>query len=169
MPNISLSSHTIQILLLPCGKLWEKVVPDKRISLGGVSFDLNPGPWTYKEMMLSSIIYLCSAGVPYLIYNIFVMKLDRFYGLKWVTITFQILLTVSTQFLGFGFAMIMKKVCVYPNKALWPTILPTIALNRALMNEDANNSVYGWRISRFGFLWLSVPPVLYTIGYQIIF
>ncbi|KAI5959449.1 OPT6 [Candida theae] len=151
MPNISLSSHTIQILLLPCGKLWEKTVPNMRISIAGISFDLNPGPWTYKEMMLSSIIYSCSAGVPYSIYNIFVMKLDRFYGLKWVTVTFQVLLTISTQFLGFGFAMIMKKVCVYPSKALWPTILPTIALNRALMNEDANNSVYGWRISRFGF------------------
>ncbi|KAI5969094.1 OPT6 [Candida margitis] len=154
MPNISLSSHTIQILLLPCGKLWEKLVPEKRISLGSFSFDLNPGPWTYKEMMLSSIIYSCSAGVPYSIYNIFVMKLDKFYGLKWVTITFQILLTVSTQFLGFGFAMIMKKVCVYPSKALWPTILPTIALNRALMHEDANNKVHGWRISRYGFFIL---------------
>ncbi|CAK9684795.1 OPT family small oligopeptide transporter [Candida parapsilosis] len=151
MPNISLSSHTIQILLLPCGKLWEKFVPNKRISFGTVSFDLNPGVWTYKEMMLSSIIYSCSAGVPYSIYNIFVMKLDRFYGLKWVTLTFQVLLTISTQFLGFGFAMIMKKVCVYPSRALWPTILPTIALNRALMNEDANNSVYGWKISRYMF------------------
>ena len=44
-----------------------------------------------------------------------------------------------------------EKVCVYPSKALWPTILPTIALNRALMNEDENNAVHGWRISRYSF------------------
>ncbi|EGW30796.1 oligopeptide transporter protein [Spathaspora passalidarum NRRL Y-27907] len=151
MPSISLSSHTIQILLLPSGKLWEKFVPNKTIRIGKYSIDLNPGPWTYKEMMLSTIIYSCSAGTPYSVYNIVVMKLDRFYGLKWVTYTFQFLLAISTQFLGFGFALIMKKVCVYPSKALWPTILPTIALNKALMNEDENNVVHGWSISRYSF------------------
>ncbi|ODV81732.1 OPT-domain-containing protein [Suhomyces tanzawaensis NRRL Y-17324] len=155
MPSIFLGAHTIQILLLPSGKIWEKYVPEKIIEFWGYSFDLNPGPWTYKEMMLSTIIYLCSAGTPYLVYNIFVMKLDRFYGLKWVTLTYQILLMVSTQFLGFGFALLMKKVCIYPSKALWPTTLPTIALNRALMKEDtSNNSIYGWKISRYSFFYL---------------
>ncbi|KAG7665263.1 OPT6 [[Candida] subhashii] len=154
MPSISLSSHTIQILLLPSGRLWEKFMPKKVIRIGRFSVDLNPGPWTYKEMMLSTIIYSCSAGTPYSIYNIFVMKLDRFYGLKWVSLTFQLLLTISTQFLGFGFALIMKKVCVYPSKALWPTILPTIALNKALMDEDVNNVVHGWAISRYSFFMI---------------
>ncbi|KAI3406700.2 OPT6 [Candida oxycetoniae] len=171
MPRISLSSHTIQILLYPCGKLWERVIPKKKLYLGkNYVIDLNPGPWTYKEMMLSTIIYSCSAGVPYSIYNIFVMKLDKFYGLKWVSLTFQILLTVSTQFLGFAFAMIMKKVCVFPSRSIWPTVLPTIALNRALMNEDANNTVHGWKISRYmffiivslcSFVWNWVPNYLF--------
>ncbi|EDK46392.1 conserved hypothetical protein [Lodderomyces elongisporus NRRL YB-4239] len=154
MPSIGLNSHTIQILLLPCGKLWERFVPNKKIALGLLSFELNSGPWTYKEMMLSTIIYLCSASIPYLIYNIFVMKIDKFYGLKWVGIVFQILLTISTQFLGFSFAMIMKKVCVYPSKAIWPTLLPTIALNKALMNEGENNKVHGWSISRYKFFMI---------------
>ncbi|KAK6454841.1 oligopeptide transporter protein [Scheffersomyces xylosifermentans] len=155
MPSISLSSHTVQILLLPSGKLWERLVPNKTIHLLGYSIELNPGPWTYKEMMLSTIIFSCSSGTPYSIYNIFVMKLERFYGLKWVTWTYQILLALSTQFLGFGFALLMKKVCVYPSKALWPTILPTIALNRALMHDKhANNVAYGWKISQFSFFFL---------------
>ena len=42
------------------------------------------------------------------------MKLDRFYGLKWVNWIFQILFTVSTQLLGFSFAMIMKKFVFIP-------------------------------------------------------
>lgn len=155
MPGISLGTHTIQILLLPSGKLWEKLIPlNKTITINNTKINLNPGPWNFKEMMLSTIIYLCSASTPYLINNIFVMKLDRFYGLKWVNWIFQILFTVSTQLLGFSFAMIMKKVCVYPSKAIWPTILPTIALNRALMNQDnaSNNSiVHGWKISPYSF------------------
>ena len=164
MPSIGLGSHTIQILLLPSGRLWEKYMPELTIEIFGYSIELNPGPWTYKEMMLSSIIYLCSASTPYLIYNIFVMKLDKFYGLKWVTITFQVLLTISTQCLGFGSALLMKKVCVYPSKAIWPTILPTIALNRALMEDDFNNEIYGWRISRYGFFCITfVGSFLYNL------
>ncbi|KAI5965582.1 OPT6 [Candida pseudojiufengensis] len=136
IPNISLSSHTVQVLLLPCGKLWARYMPNKKIKLFSKTIHINPGPWTYKELMLSTIIYSCSSGVPYSMYNIFVMKLDKFYGLKWVTITFQIFLSISTQFLGFSFAMVMKKVCVYPSTSIWPSILPTIALNKALMDEE---------------------------------
>lgn len=157
MPSIALGSHTIQLLLLPSGKLWEKVFPlNKKLKLpGGYEVNLNPGPWNYKEMMLTSIMYLCSSGTPYAIYNIFVMKLDKFYGLKWVTFTYQILLVFSTQFLGFGFAGVMRKVCIYPLKSLWPTVLPTIALNRALINQDENGQpIYGWTISRYSFFFV---------------
>ncbi|CAH2354965.1 oligopeptide transporter 2 [[Candida] railenensis] len=156
LPAIRLSSHTVQLLLYPSGKLWEYVFPTNlTLNLFGLTeVNLNPGPWTYKEMMLCTIIYSGASGTPYSVYNIVVMKLDRFYGMKWVTWTFQILLALSTQCLGFGFAGIMRKVCIYPAKALWPTILPTIALNRALMNEDNDTNaapIYGWKISRYSF------------------
>ncbi|CUM68539.1 uncharacterized protein PRCAT00006265001 [Priceomyces carsonii] len=154
LPAVSLSSHTVQILLMPSGKLWERYMPNRSVSFLGYTVDLNPGPWTYKEMMLATIMYLCSSGLPYLIYNIFVMKLEKFYGLKWVSWLYQFLLVVSTEFLGFGFSILMKKVCVYPSKSLWPTILPIIAINRALMNEEPNNTINGWRISRYKFFFL---------------
>lgn len=155
LPSINLSSGTVQLLLLPSGKLWEKSFRQgRRISLFGRSIDVNPGKWNHKEMMLSSIIYSCSAGTPYAIYNIFVMKLDRFYGLKWVTWTYQVLFALSTQLLGFAFAFMMLKVCVYPKKSVWPTLLPTIALNKALMDEDPPTSVNGWRISRYSFFFV---------------
>lgn len=156
MPSISLGGHTIQLLLLPSGKLWERSFPlNKKVRLLGYEVNLNPGPWNYKEMMLTSIIYLCSSGTPYAIYNIFVMKLDKFYGLKWVGLMYQILLVFSTQFLGFGFAGVMRKVCIYPVKSLWPTVLPTIALNRALINQDENRQpIYGWTISRYSFFFI---------------
>ena len=157
MPSISLGGHTIQLLLLPSGKLWEKLMPyHTMVSIFGFTFDLNPGPWTYKEMMLTTIMYLCSSGTPYAIYDIFVMKLEKFYGLKWVTLGYQILLVISTQFLGFGFAGIMRKVCIYPVKSLWPTVLPTMALNRALIAQENESSqpIYGWKISRYSFFFI---------------
>lgn len=154
LPGISLPVSTVQLLLLPSGRLWERYVPKITIRMFGRPVILNPGPWNHKEMMLSSIIYSCSAGTPYAIYNIVVMKLDKFYGLEWVSATYQVLLTLSTQFLGFSFAFLMLKVCVRPKKAVWPTLLPALALNRALMNEDTSVPANGWKISRYGFFFL---------------
>ncbi|KAF8000666.1 hypothetical protein HF325_004455 [Metschnikowia pulcherrima] len=113
----------------------------------GDSININPGPWNGKEMMLAAIIYSCSAGTPYAVYNIFVMKLDRFYGLKWVDWIYQVCFTLSTQFLGFAFAFMMLR-------AVWPTILPVIALNRALMESERPELINGWRISRYAFFFL---------------
>lgn len=156
LPSISLSPTTVQLFLLPSGRLWQRMFPyNKTVRVFGKNINLNPGPWNYKEMMLLSIIYSCSAGTPYSIYNIFVMKLDRFYGLKWVTWTYQIFFTLSTQFLGFAFAFLMLKVCVYPKKALWPTLLPTLALNRALMSDDPPANVNGWTMSRYKFFFVA--------------
>ncbi|KAM9912117.1 hypothetical protein OXX69_002849 [Metschnikowia pulcherrima] len=154
LPGITLSTGTVQLLLLPSGRLWERVFPEnKKIRIFGRFFNINPGPWNSKEMMLAAIIYSCSAGTPYAVYNIFVMKLDRFYGLKWVDWIYQVCFTLSTQFLGFAFAFMMLRVCVYPKKAVWPTILPVIALNRALMESERPESINGWRISRYAFFF----------------
>lgn len=156
IPQIHLSPGTVQLLLLPSGKLWEKVFPlNKRFTIFGRNININPGKWTSKEMMLATIMYSCSSGTPYAIYNIVVMKLDIFYGLKWVTWTYQILFALSTQFLGFAFAFIMLKVCVYPQKSVWPTLLPTIALNRALISQEARTNINGWTISRFSFFFVT--------------
>ncbi|OBA21035.1 OPT-domain-containing protein [Metschnikowia bicuspidata var. bicuspidata NRRL YB-4993] len=155
MPGITLSTSTVQLLLLPSGRLWERVFPlDMTVSVFGRRFNMNPGRWNSKEMMLASIIYSCSAGTPYAVYNIFVMKLDRFYGLKWVNWVYQVCFTLSTQFLGFAFAFMMLRVCVYPKKAVWPTILPVIALNRALMESERPEVINGWRISRYAFFFV---------------
>lgn len=156
LPQISLSTSTVQLLLLPSGKLWERALPqNKMVRIFGRNVNINPGKWTSKEMMLATIMYSCSNGTPYAIYNIVVMKLGIFYGLKWVTWTYQIMFTISTQFLGFAFAFVMLRVCVYPKKSVWPTLLPTIALNRALISGETPSNINGWRISRFAFFFVA--------------
>lgn len=156
LPGISLSTSTVQLLLLPSGRLWERLVPQNKVMhFAGRAFNINPGKWNGKEMMLASIIYSCSAGTPYAVYNIFVMKLDKFYGLKWVSWVYQISFALSTQFLGFAFAFMMLNVCVYPKKSVWPTILPVIALNRALMEKEVQSTINGWSISRYSFFFVT--------------
>ncbi|VVT53045.1 uncharacterized protein SAPINGB_P003376 [Magnusiomyces paraingens] len=151
MPNISLSSGILQILMLPCGRLME-FLPNWGFTICGTRYQLNPGPWTYKEQMFASIIFNVSIGGAFAaFYNIITQRLPMFYDEQWATIGYQFLLVFSTQFVGFGFAGIMRRLIVYPVRAVWPTILPTLALNRALAANEPNKTVNGWKISRYGF------------------
>ena len=156
LPSILLQVSTVQILFLACGKLWEKSFQtNKTIKVFSRTININPGKWSSKEMMFATIMYLCSSGVPYLIYNVIVMRSSRFYDLHWVSWKFQLLLMLSTQCLGFGFAGIMRRVCVYPSKAIWPTILPTLSLNRTLGGSEKifEQPVNGWSLSRYSFFF----------------
>ncbi|VVT53037.1 uncharacterized protein SAPINGB_P003372 [Magnusiomyces paraingens] len=151
LPNIRLSGGILQILLLPCGNLMA-LLPDWGFTIKGHRYSINPGPWTYKEQMFASIIFNVSIGGAYAaLYNIITQKLPMFYDEQWASIGYQFLLVFSTQFVGFGFAGIMRRLIVYPVRAVWPTILPTLALNRALAAKEPNKVVNGWKISRYGF------------------
>lgn len=151
LPTISLSGDILQILLLPCGRVME-LLPDWGFTFRNKRYSLNPGPWTFKEQMFASIIFNVSIGGAYgALYNIITQKLPLFYDDQWATLGYQFLLVFSTQFVGFGFAGIMRRLIVYPVRAVWPTILPTLALNKALAAKEPNKRANGWSISRYRF------------------
>lgn len=56
--------------------------------------------------------------------------------------------------MGMGFAGYLRRFSVYPVKALWPTILPTIAMNRALTRPELQENIYGWTMSRYRFFYI---------------
>ena len=150
-PSISLSGGILQILLLPCGRLTE-YLPDWGFTFRGTRYSINPGPWTYKEQMFATIIFSVSIGGAYAsLYNIIVDKLPMYYDSQWATIGYQFLLIFSTQYVGFGFAGIMRRLIVYPTRAVWPTLLPTLALNKALAAPEAKKNINGWTMSRYRF------------------
>lgn len=153
-PSITLSAAVVQLLLFPSGTLLSMYTPKWSFTVFGRKIELNPGPWTHKEQMLATIFYSVSAGAPYVLYNVHVQRLLRYYNNQWADWGYQILLILSTNFMGFGFAGIMRKFAVYPVRAIWPTILPTLALNRALMQPEKKESINGWRISRFLFFFV---------------
>ncbi|OBA20920.1 OPT-domain-containing protein [Metschnikowia bicuspidata var. bicuspidata NRRL YB-4993] len=150
-PSISLSAAVVQIFLYPSGTFLAWVLPKRKIKIWKWSIDLNPGPWNHKEQMLATLFYSVSGGTPYVSYNIPVIKMDKYYGIKWADWGYQILLILSTQFMGFGFAGIMRKFAVYPTRSIWPSILPTLALNKALVQKEPKENINGWKISRYNF------------------
>ncbi|ODV79854.1 OPT-domain-containing protein [Suhomyces tanzawaensis NRRL Y-17324] len=153
-PGISLSSNVVQMLLYPCGKAMEYIVPKWKFKVWKYTIDLNPGPWTYKEQILCSLMSAVGGGTSYVGWNITAQKLPFFYGNTWVTMGYQILLLLCTNFMGIGFAGILRKFVVYPSRAVWQELLPTLALNRALLQPEKKENINGWTISSYKFFFI---------------
>lgn len=151
-PAISITSVVIQLLLYPSGMFLAAVLPDWGFNLQGKRVSLNPGPWTYKEQMLSTIIVDVGLVSAYCFWNIQTQVI--YYGDKWVTPGYGILLLLSTQLMGLGFSGLMRRFVVYPTETIWPSILPTVALNRALLLPEKRETLHGWSISRYRFFWI---------------
>ncbi|CAI7657164.1 unnamed protein product [Penicillium glandicola] len=156
-PGIYLYTVVAQLLSYPCGVFFARVLPTTTYTVLGKSFTLNPGPFNQKEHMLISIMsnvaYGGLNGTAYVTYIFQVLKLDMFYGMKELADSagFQILLTLSTQLIGYGCAGIARRFLVYPPAMLWPKNLAQIALNRALHNDGASSTTNGWTMSRYRF------------------
>ncbi|KAH8659988.1 oligopeptide transporter protein [Xylariales sp. PMI_506] len=151
-PQISLTSAVAQILLYPCGKALAFALPDWGFNFRGQRVSLNPGPWSYKEQMLATIIIDVGLTSAYCFWNIQTQTI--YYQDKWLTPGYSILLLLSTQMMGLGFSGLLRRFVVYPVEALWPNILPTLALNRALLVPEKQESVHGWTISRYKFFFI---------------
>lgn len=153
-PSIRLSSSVISILMYPSGKAWEHFVPKVDVPwFGGKKIPLNPGRYSFKEQMFGTILSGVSGTSVYVSYNIVTQK--KFFFNEWADFGYQLLLTISTQCLGLSFAGILRKFCIYPERAVWPTQLPAIALNRALLRPERNEVINGWRITRYKFFWIT--------------
>jgi OPT family small oligopeptide transporter len=149
-----LNGSVIQILLYPCAKFLELVLPDWGITVMGTRHSLNPGPWTFKEQMFATITYNIAIYTTNSYGMILVQKSPVFYGEKFVSFGYQLMLTLFVQLMGMGFAGYLRRFSVYPVKAIWPTVLPTIAMNRALTRPEKKANIYGWTISRYKFFYI---------------
>ncbi|CCE41472.1 uncharacterized protein CPAR2_800240 [Candida parapsilosis] len=155
-PAITLAVAVVQVFLYPSGLLCEWILPKWKIKLWkNWVIDLNPGPYTYKEQMLATIFCSVSGGgTSYVSYNILMQKSELFYDNKWVDFGYQVLLILSTNFLGIGLAGLIRKFAVYPVQAVWPSILPNIALNKALLTKAKKQNINGWKISGYNFFFI---------------
>ncbi|CAD6650384.1 XXYS1_4_G0023510.mRNA.1.CDS.1 [Saccharomyces cerevisiae] len=147
--SISLDTPIIQIFLYICGKAWAKTIPCWTIIIRGRKYGISiDKPWTQKEQMFSTLLYAICQGTFYTHYNILTQKL--FYHSAF-SFGYQFLLSLSVQFIGFGFAGILRKFVVYPARALWPTVMPTIAINKALLGKEKHES----GMTRYKFFFLT--------------
>ena len=142
-PSIKVSSNIPQLLAYPLGKFFEKVLPDAGITLFGVRHSLNPGPFNKKEHMLITIMASIAQSTPYTNYIVWIQYLPQYFNQPWaVNFGYQILIALSTNFIGYGLAGLTRRFLVYPSFCVYPSSLVTIALNTAFHNKE-NASVPG--------------------------
>ncbi|KAK9452112.1 OPT oligopeptide transporter protein-domain-containing protein [Limtongia smithiae] len=168
-PRLTLQSTVLQLFLFPCGKLVQ-LLPDWGFKVFGKRYSINPGPWTHKEQMLATVMVNVGSQMSNFMSFTVAMRSEKFFHLAWVDFGFVFLMNFASLFFGYGLAGMCRKLVIYPVKAVFPTVLPALALNRALLIPETKTSVYGWTISRqklffltfvCSFLYFFVPNYLF--------
>ncbi|KAK3308463.1 OPT oligopeptide transporter protein-domain-containing protein [Chaetomium strumarium] len=155
MPSIVVISTVPQLLAYPLGRFLDRVLPDVGFTLFGVRHSLNPGPFNKKEHMLITIMSNVAKSVPYTNYIIWIQVLPQYFNQPWaISVGYQTLIALSTNFIGYGLAGICRRFLVYPAYCVWPSSLVTIALNSAFHDTSTEAAtVVGpfksiWKMSR---------------------
>jgi hypothetical protein len=104
-PSISVGALIAQIIAWPMGHGWAKWFPES-VSIFGKRIPLNPGPFNVKEHAIIVVMASVSFSVAYATDIILAQVI--FYKQNF-GIPFQLLLTISTQSLGYGIAGILRK------------------------------------------------------------
>ncbi|KAI7760446.1 hypothetical protein LZL87_008536 [Fusarium oxysporum] len=105
-PSISIGPLIAQIVAWPMGHGWAKFVPDKEFTTFGITWTLNPGPFNVKEhaiiVVMASVSFSVAYATDIILAQVIFYKQD--FGL-----VFQLLLTISTQSVGYGIAGMLRK------------------------------------------------------------
>ena len=187
-PSVAITPVIALILVHPLGRLWDMVL--KRDDDPGLRFEngklvrsvvadtdenapwyrrcrlwLAQGRWNEKEHACVYISSNVSFGFAFA--TDIIVEQKKFY-MQDVDITYQILLTLSTQILGYAFAGITRRYLVRPPSMIWPGILMSTSMFTT-MHSSENKVANGWRISRWqffilvwagGFAWYFLPGLL---------
>ncbi|KAI7999446.1 Oligopeptide transporter 5 [Camellia lanceoleosa] len=129
------SSVSAQIAVLPIGKLMASYLPNKSIRIPATkwSFSLNPGPFNLKEHVLITIF--ANSGSNYVLAMAIITIVKAFYHRQLHPLT-AMLLTQTTQMLGYGWAGIFRKFLVDSPYMWWPANLVQVSLFRALHDGE---------------------------------
>jgi hypothetical protein len=188
-PSVSITPVIALLLVHPLGLLWDYFLkrqddppeeyiegvrtvdvsaapPSKRTRLGRLRLWLAQGRWNEKE---HSCVYVSSnVSFGFAFATDVIVEQTQFYKQD-VGVVYQLLLTLSTQILGYTFAGLTRRFLVRPSGMIWPGTLMSAAMFTTLHKEE-NKEANGWKISRWkffyviwlgGFLFYFLPGLLF--------
>ncbi|KAK4842834.1 hypothetical protein QYF36_000639 [Acer negundo] len=131
---LSVSSISAQIAVVPLGNFMSRTITDRAFFKGQKwEFTLNPGPFNVKEHVLITIFANAGAGN---VYAIHVVSVVRIFYRKQLTFVVSLLVVITTQVLGFGWAGVFRRYLVEPAAMWWPQNLVQVSLFRALHEKE---------------------------------
>ncbi|KAH7922257.1 OPT oligopeptide transporter [Leucogyrophana mollusca] len=124
-PSVTITGIVAQLLSFPMGRAWARFLPN--VQIFGVS--INPGPFTIKEHVLVTIM----ATVGYQsAYATDIIAVQRVYYNQVFNFSYQWMMVMSTQLIGFSLGGVMRRFLVQPPSMIWPLNLVTCALFNTL-------------------------------------
>ena len=185
-PSVAITPVIALVLVHPLGKLWDVLLKREddpaETFLDGIrqkndELDcklgtsdrfrlwLAQGRWNEKEHACVYISSNVSFGFAFA--TDVIVEQHKFYKQD-VTIVYQLLLTISTQVLGYAFAGLARRYLVRPAAMIWPGTLMSTAMFTT-MHKNENHKANGWTISRYkffvfvwagAFAWYFLPGLL---------
>ena len=119
-------------------------------------------------MVLGFLYVYSDQNLPALIVLQVIVEQAKFYHQD-VSITYQLLLTISTQILGYAFAGLTRRFLVRPPSMIWPATLMSTAMFTT-MHKSENKIANGWKVTRWKFFvsvfsaavaWYFLPGLLF--------
>ncbi|PWN48094.1 hypothetical protein IE53DRAFT_212756 [Violaceomyces palustris] len=130
----SFSSYFVILVTLPLGKWLARRLPDRRIGIGRLSFELNPGPFSIKEHLLVAVLSSSGAASAY---ASDIINIQELFFHQHMSNTAALTLLLTTQILGFGFAGLVHDLLVKPPAMIFPSTLVTTSLFHTLHNDKS--------------------------------
>ncbi|KAL4645467.1 hypothetical protein ACB092_02G237000 [Castanea dentata] len=131
---LTLTSISAQIAVVPLGHLMASTIT-KRVFFKGRKheFTLNPGPFNVKEHVLITIFANSGAGN---VYSIHVVSAVKLFYKKEMTFVVALVVVITSQVMGFGWAGLFRRYLVDPAAMWWPQNLVQVSLFRALHEKE---------------------------------
>ncbi|KAL6718233.1 hypothetical protein ACLMJK_004321 [Lecanora helva] len=188
-PSVAITPVIALVVVHPLGRSWDKILkrPDdpsedfaqgdkvvRTKSQAPISHQairtrlrlwLAQGKWNEKEHACVYISSNVSFGFAFA--TDVIVEQSKFYHQD-PSIIYQILLTISTQILGYSFAGLTRRFLVRPPSMIWPGTLMSTAMFTT-MHSSENKSADGWTITRWkfflcvwsgAFAWYFLPGLL---------
>ncbi|KAG6583724.1 Oligopeptide transporter 3, partial [Cucurbita argyrosperma subsp. sororia] len=162
---LAISAILMQIAVLPIGRFMASTLPNRDFHFFRWKFSLNPGPFNMKEHVIITIFANCGisygGGDAYSIGAITVMKA---YYKQSLNFFLALLIVLTTQILGYGWAGMLRRYLVDPVEMWWPANLAQVSLFRALHEKEDKSK--GMTRMKFFLIFMGASFVYYVFpGY----
>ena len=156
-PSVSISALIAQLVALPAGKFLEWALPTTQFNTFGFVWSLNPGPFSVKE---HTVITIMANAVYSDVYASTIFLSQRAFYNQRPTVGYQLLLSLSSQLIGYSFAGIARGLLVWPSSMIWPSALVSCALLNTLNKNWGKVETKHISREKF-FLFAAVASALY--------